>query len=97
MRVSASEKTEIVRLVEQSQLPVRRTLDKLGVSRPTFYRWYDLYQRRRAGSLEDRRSGPRRVWNRIPEAVCGQIIDLALELSELSPRELAVRFTDERG
>ena len=26
----------------------------------------------------------------------GQIIDLALELPELSPRELAVRFTDER-
>lgn len=26
----------------------------------------------------------------------GQIIDLALELAELSPRELAVRFTDER-
>jgi putative transposase len=28
--------------------------------------------------------------------VRGQIIDLALELSELSPRELAVRFTDQR-
>src|ERR1700722_20057143 len=34
--------------------------------------------------------------NRIPEAVRGQVIDLALELPELSPRELAVRFTDEK-
>lgn len=47
-------------------------------------------------ALADHRSRPDRVWNRIPDDVRGQIIDLALELPELSPRELAVRFTDER-
>jgi transposase-like protein len=31
MRYPASEKPEIVRLVEQSHLPVRRTLEKLGI------------------------------------------------------------------
>ena len=36
MRYLASEKLEIIRLVEQSNLPVRRTLEKLGVSRATF-------------------------------------------------------------
>ncbi|GGI31319.1 hypothetical protein GCM10010987_63830 [Bradyrhizobium guangdongense] len=36
------------------------------------------------------------VWNRVPDEVRGQIIDLALEIPELSPRELAVRFTDDR-
>jgi len=97
MRYAASEKLEIVRLVEQSHLPVRRTLDKLGVSRPTFYRWYDLYRRFGEVGLEDHRAGPRRVWNRVPEAVRGQVIDLALERPELSPRELAVTFTDERA
>ena len=40
--------------------------------------------------------GPNRVWNRIPEAVRSQIVDLALDQPELSPRELAVRFTDEQ-
>ena len=50
MRYPASEKLEIIRLVEQSHLPVRRTLEKLGVSRATFYRWYDLYQTGGAGS-----------------------------------------------
>src|SRR5207342_132862 len=44
----------------------------------------------------DHRSRPDRVWNRIPDDVRRQIIDLALDLPELSPRELAVRFTDER-
>jgi transposase InsO family protein len=36
------------------------------------------------------------VWNRIPAEVHDQIIELALDQSELSPRELAVRFTDEK-
>ena len=35
------------------------------------------------------------MWNRIPAAIHDQIIELALEQSERSPRELAVRFTDE--
>ena len=40
------------------------------------------------------RPGPDRVWNRIPEEVRERIIGLALEEPDLSPRELAVRFTD---
>jgi putative transposase len=62
----------------------------------TFYRWYELYQTGGPEALEDRHSRPCRVWNRIPEEIRDQIIDLALEQPELSPRELAVRFTDER-
>jgi transposase InsO family protein/transposase-like protein len=97
MRYPASEKLEIIRLVEQSHLPVRRTLDKLGVSRPTFYRWYDRYRRFGDAGLDDHRAGPRRVWNRIPETVRGQMLDLALEQPELSPRELAITFTDTKA
>ena len=40
MRYPATEKLEIIRLVEQSDLPVRRTLDHLGIPRSTFYQWY---------------------------------------------------------
>jgi predicted DNA-binding protein (UPF0251 family) len=36
MRYPASEKLEIIRLVEGSHLSVKQTLQKLGVSRPTF-------------------------------------------------------------
>ncbi len=36
------------------------------------------------------------MWNRLPTEVRAQIVALALEEPELSPRELAVRFTDER-
>jgi len=97
MRYLASEKLEIIRLVEESRLPVKRTLEKLGVSRPTFYRWYDLYRRFGDMRLEDRRSAPGRVWNRVPDEVREQVIELALDRPELSPRELAVTFTDERA
>ena len=95
MRYSASDKTEIIRLVEQSHLPARRTLEKLDIPRSSFYRWYDRYQRGGPEGLADRPSRPDRVWNRIPEAIRNQIVDLALDRPELSPRELAVRFTDE--
>jgi len=97
MRYPASEKLEIIRLVEESRLPVKRTLAKLGVSRPTFYRWYDLYRRFGDTGLEDHRSAPGRVWNRVPDKVRGQVIELALDRPELGPRELAVTFTDERA
>jgi putative transposase len=95
MKYSASDKTEIIRLVEQSPSPARRTLDKLGIPRSSFYRWYDRYRRGGPEALADRPSRPDRVWNRIPEAIRSQIVDLALDQPELSPRELAVRFTDE--
>jgi len=97
MRYPAPEKVEIIRLVERSSLPVRRTLDQIGVPRATFYRWYDQYQTGGPEALEDRPGRPSRVWNRIPDDVRAAIIELALEQSELSPRELAVRFSDERG
>ena len=96
MRYPASEKLEIIRIVEQSHLPAKRTLDGLGIARRTFYRWYDRFLEGGPEALEDRPSAPSRVWNRIPPDIHDQIIELALEQSELSPRELAVRFTDER-
>ena len=53
MRYAASEKLEIIRTVETSHLPVRRTLDKID-----------------------------------------KVIERALDEPELSPREVAVAFTD---
>ncbi len=44
--------------------------------------------------MEDRSPRPDRVWNRIPDDVRERIIKLALHCPELSPRELAVRFSD---
>lgn len=94
MRYPATEKLEIIKLVERSHLSAKQTLDRLGIARPTFYRWYDLYQRFGEEALQDKRPGPRHAWNRIPDDVRGQILNMALERTDLSPRELAVTFTD---
>ena len=94
MRYPASEKLEIIRLVEQSALPVRRTLDQIGIPKSTFYTWYDRYQTGGLEALEDHRPRPRRVWNRIPDDVRRKILELALDKPDLSPREVAVAFTD---
>ncbi len=94
MRYPASEKLEIIRLVEQSNISARRTLEKLGVPRTTFYRWYDRYLVRGEAALIDRSPKPLRVWNRIPDDVRERLVQLALDEPVLSPRELAIRFTD---
>ena len=94
MRYPAAEKLEIIQLVEQSHLPVRRVLEQIGIPRSTFYRWCDLYQTGGPEALDDRSPRPDRVWNRIPDDVRARIVTLALDEPELSPRELAVRFTD---
>src|SRR5207344_915354 len=94
MRYPASEKLEIIQLVEESTLPVRRTLEKIGIPHATFYRWYDQYQTGGPEALDDRCPRPDRVWNRIPDDVRERIVQLALDEPALSPRQLAVRFTD---
>lgn len=94
MRYPASEKLEIIRIVEQSHLPVRGRLDNLGILPGSFYRWYDRYQTGGVEALQDKSSKPSRVWNRIPDDVRQDIVSLALDEPELSPRELAARFTD---
>ena len=96
MRYPASGKLEIIRIVEQSHLPAKQTLDRLGIARRTFYRWYDRFLEGGPEALEDLPSAPNRVWNRISAGIRDQLVEMALEQTELSPRELAVRFTDEK-
>lgn len=96
MRYPASEKLEIIRTVEASHLPTKKTLDMLCISRTTFYRWYDLYLEGGLDGLADRSPCPISVWNRIPEAKRDDMIEFALEHEALTPRELAIKYTDEK-
>src|SRR5260370_8485898 len=94
MRYSASEKLEIIRLVEQSHLPVRRTLGQIGIPRSTFYRWYDQYQTGGPEALDDRSPRPDRVWNRIPDNVHSRVLTLSPDEPEPSPPDLALAPTE---
>ncbi|MEK6247583.1 MAG: IS3 family transposase [Planctomycetales bacterium] len=96
MRYPASEKLEIIRTVEGSHLPTKRTLDMLGIPRTTFYRWYDRYDEGGFDALADCSPRPKSVWNRIPQDRRGDLIEFALEHEALTTRELAVKYTDEK-
>ena len=96
MRYPASEKLQIIRTVEGSHLPVKQTLEMLGIPRTTFYRWYDLYVDGGLDGLADRSPRPGSVWNRIPDARRDDLIGFALEHEALTTRELAVKYTDEK-
>jgi RNA-directed DNA polymerase len=81
-------------MVEESSLPVKQTLAELDIPRSTFYRWYARYLEAGYAGLEDHSPRPRQFWNRIPQGVREQVVQIALEHPELSPRELACHITD---
>jgi transposase-like protein len=97
MRYSVSEKREIIDLVERSSLPVRRTLDQLGIPKSTFYGWYERFREGGDDALVDGQPRSEKIWNRIPDPVREAILELALEEPELSARELAMRYTETKG
>jgi RNA-directed DNA polymerase len=87
---------ELIDLVERSDLPVRVTLRQLGIASSTFYGWYRRYLGGGFDALRDKKPPPRPRWNQVPDKVRAEVIDLALQKTELSARELACHFTDER-
>lgn len=97
IRRDQAEKMEIIHLVEHSTLSVKRTLEELNVPRSTFYRWYQQYQADGETGLIDQRPNPQQIWNRIPADVKQQVVDLALEYPDRSPRQIAWLFTDQKG
>jgi putative transposase len=96
MRYPASDKLEIIRTVEASHLPTRQTLRMLGIPSSTYYDWYARWSDGGFDALADRSPRPRSVWNRIPDKVRADLVDFALEHEDLTPRELAVKYTDEK-
>ena len=94
MRHSQSEKMEIIRLVENAEISAKRTLNELGINRSTFYNWYQRYLESGYDGLATRSSSSKRFWNKIPGFVKEQVVDIALEEPDKSPRELAFHITD---
>jgi transposase InsO family protein/transposase-like protein len=94
MRYNQAEKQEIIRLVEESAISVRKTLQELDVPRSTFYAWYRKYREDGYDGLCDQPPRSRRFWNRIPDEVKEKVVDIALEYPDKSPRQLAWHITD---
>lgn len=96
MRLTAAEKYEVIQLVDKSELGVNRTLKEFGIHKSTYYKWYNAYLKRDMDGLQPLRRSQRQ-WNSIPEAQRQLVVEVALDYPTLSPRELAVKLTDEQG
>lgn len=97
IRYGPEEKMEIIHLVEHSNLSVKKTLEELQVPRSTFYSWYQRYQEQGMEGLKNKKLKVKQFWNRIPDHVRGQIVNLALEYPDEPPRQLTYRFIDEKA
>jgi transposase InsO family protein len=75
--------------VDTSPLSRRRSLKKLKLPKSTYYRWQNQ------GTLMDQSPAPRRVWNRLLEDEVNTVVANALIDTDLSPRELAFKITDD--
>ncbi len=92
MHYSQGEKMEIIRIVEESEIGVVRTLRELGIHPSVFYKWYNLYKEKGVEGLARKRRN--QFWNQIPPWERSRVVECALERPELSPRELAYHITD---
>lgn len=97
MRHSQAETMEIIRTVEGSELSVKKTLEELQINRSTRYDWYHRYLNNGYDGLEVHNPQPRQFWNRIPDQEKKQIVSIAVEHPEQSPRQLACFITDKQG
>jgi len=97
MRYTQEEKMEIIRLVEESELSVKHTLEELDVNRSSFYQWYRQYEENGYDGLQTKKPNPKKFWNKIPKVEKDHIVSIALERPADSPRQLAWYITDTQG
>jgi len=94
MHYSQKEKYELIKLVEQSDLGVIRTLRELKVNKTTFYKWYNSYLENGYDGLARKRTRTNNTWNKINQADRNKVVEIALKKPELSSREIAWHITD---
>ena len=97
MRFTQVEKMEIIKIVQDSELGVNRTLKELGIHKSTFYQWYGRYLDNGYDGLIPKKRAMNSQWNKIPDNHRQKVVEFALDIPELSPRELACHITDNMG
>ena len=80
MKYSQPEKMEIIRMVEDSNLSVRRTLRQLDIPRSSFYEWYKRYQEEGYEGLASQHRTPHQFWNAIPEWERQRVVEVAVPI-----------------
>ncbi len=90
--MSADEKLQVLERVEASPGSRRRVMAELGIPKSTYYRWR---ARQGQGRLEDRSSNIR-SWNALTPEEEVVVLEIAMEHTDLSSRQLATWITDHK-
>ena len=96
-RMGAEQKRMILKEVEGSLVPKRLALRHMGIAPSTYYRWHRAYACEGMKGLEDRCSGPKRVWNRLTGEEQDGVVEQALLHPQEPPRQIAFLVTDRCG
>lgn len=83
--------------MDRAECPVRVILPELSIPPSRFSAWYRCYLIQGPEGLKPLRTGRRQRWNHIPEPQRRKVVDLALEFTDQSSRELICKITDETG
>ena len=97
MKYSQSEKMELIRMVEGSDLGVKKTLEEMDVARSSFYSWYRRYLESGYEGLASGKKRADQFWNAIPEWEKERVVEVSREYPEKSSREIACHITDKMG
>jgi putative transposase len=95
--MTAEQKQMVLEEVERSAVPKRLALRHIGIAPSTYYRWRRAYECEGLSGLDDRCSGPRRVWNRVTDEQRDIVIEHALLHPQEPPRQIAFMVTDTCG
>lgn len=74
----------------------KKRLKQSKIPRSTYYRWRKRYQAGGTAGLERRRSEKRKSWNQLSKEEIRTVLEVGLKHTELSPRLVALKITDER-
>lgn len=96
MRLSPEEKATLVEELLREGGVVKR-LKALGIASSTYYGWKRRYEARGREAFVARPSCAKRIWNRLSMKERALIEREARRSTELSPRLLAVRLTEQHG
>lgn len=96
MRLTVSEKQEIIHMVTRLEIGVNRTLREIEINKSTFYNWHHAYSESRVERLFPTKRESNRQWNSIPQELKNLVVKLALDYPDLFSRELAYKITDEQ-
>ncbi len=92
--MSMQQKLSILRLVEASPLPVKKTLGKLDLPASTYYRWQRRFRTTGWTGLRDNSPYRGRVWNQLLSEEREKIYEIAMLYPEWSSREIACFISD---